>query len=318
MTDFFIPTNTTLWTRVNVEEDEMSAFAIPSMDQALRYVFALQNYRKITSHENCVEGWAEVWKILFSMLQRFPEKNDTVVPFVFVTRLSLEMISKVMNATEKSRFDETTYPSWVNRNALHYLFQLARKIDREPEKYMFGFIYSTSEDSFLPLCENYYGMLRNAKFDDALEELTPRIHIPEECLSENQPEKTIQQKDGVVIIRLLSAKIQLSKQIAKKLEEGLRGRLLIQFHSNGAVGSFQPLDEDLIAYLKKNTNPHDHTLEWIQKSDVTQQMVVTVKEDYSASSPQRTYLIMQPWKVDKDFFTQENHTACKNSCCDHN
>ena len=53
MTDFFIPTNATFWTRANVEEDEMSAFAIPSMDQALRYVFALQNYRKIISHENC-------------------------------------------------------------------------------------------------------------------------------------------------------------------------------------------------------------------------------------------------------------------------
>lgn len=181
MTDFSVELSPANWIRANVDEDNASLVEIHSMSQALNYIFALLNYRTLSSFENIVSSWAEVWKILFVMLDRFPEKKNHIIPFLFVSRLSIQTIEEAIN---KKNREETTYPSAVDKNALHYLFQLARKIDREPENYMFGFIYSAADLCFLPVCAHYCGMLRNSKFDEMLEEHASKINISEQCLSE--------------------------------------------------------------------------------------------------------------------------------------
>jgi len=179
MTELFVEIDPRLWSCANATEDEMATKKIPSMRQALLYIFALQNRRKICDEIelNGASLWTDVWNVLFQMLHRFPEKNFQVVPYIFTTRLSLDTVVDVLYGKRSDRFDETTYPASTNQNALHYLFGLARKIDREPENYMFGFIFSMSDMRFLPVCATYCGMLRNAKFEEALEQFADRIRI---------------------------------------------------------------------------------------------------------------------------------------------
>lgn len=347
---FVLPVLPEQWIRANAEDDSTRTHQVPSENEAeaaamVLIINNLHAYLKTSPSEAEIERYVEshptgplvrefikVHHLLSQMVKSGPDgwqsATTVIVPFLFATRLSVRAVQQVeeMHARHEP-LDETRFAPDVPREPLNYLFQLVRRVDREPQRFMFGFVYSTTEKKIVPICSSFCGA--TTLMLETLDRLAEHavVHNMRESVETPleramKPDEKQQKRDAVVIIAVLQADIDHAKRLATRFKAGERGRLLIVMHGGGGGGGvsskFQPLDDDLRSYLRENTNPLDRTLEWMSTCDLAQNMVVTVQDGYSPTSPQRSYVMVQPWIKDEHWFEeQEGGSDKKDGSCRH-
>lgn len=238
--------------------------------------------------------------------------SSTIVPFVFMSALPLAVVLQVQAIHSAHRpLDETEFSASVPREPLEAMFKFVRQIDKEPHKFVFGFIYSAVDDDVAPVFAAYCGMnccapdtarrnreaLERASQNTLLINLDQASSAAEKAL---QPSEKQQRLDATILsacMKMPNVEALLKRRL---IDEKVRGRLLITMHENySCSATYEPLNDELTAYLRSHTNPLDRTLEWIVGCDIDREMVATIKDDFSDSAPSRSYLMMQPWRVDE-------------------
>ena len=78
-------------------------------------------------------------------------KEILVVPFVFLTDLSLDVVFKVQNNHNAHKSLSTDDWPGAPADSLRALFAFVRHIDEAPDRHAFGFVYSVSDNNAAPV-----------------------------------------------------------------------------------------------------------------------------------------------------------------------
>lgn len=340
---FHLVENAAEWKRVNSAEDNAGDAKISEkcVSRAESIVSLLNNIDAFSSsaQDDKQRAIVEQFRPVQALLHKMVASNADAItggaavefnPYVFITRLRIAVVTRIQQLNAKHEpLDETLFGGDIPAEPLDFMFKLIRRIDRDPQRFVFGFIYSLSDDTIVPVCAQWCGMKQEKELSDAIDEQADRIQIdaidashgagvafPDSSSSSHdnpavKPDEKQQKRDAVIILSVLQGRVAIAKQLAALLKQGKRVRLLITMHGNGASYRIEPLDAELRAHLSVNANQHDKTLEWLSTFETSTAMVVTLQDNHGLSTG-RTYVMLQPWIRDPTFFAHvEAHAAAK-------